>query len=212
MENEINYKYKQAESRTIFVVALTFVVMLGEIIIGFLSHSTALVADGVHMASHVLLIGLNWYAYYFVRKQERKGITIYSSEKVMQLSAFASGILLLLMSFFIFHESIEHMEVHHHMENYPMAFLIAIIGLVVNVVSAKALHTSHLQDNPNNHAAYLHVLSDVLTKIGVIIGLTCSYIWDFTWIDAAVGLITSIIVLVWARNLLVKSASVLISK
>lgn len=212
MEQTEKNRYKKDERRTIFVIVLTFFVMIGEIIAGLLAHSTALVADGIHMGSHVLLIGLNWYAYYFVRQQERRGIHIYSAEKVMQLSAFASGLLLLLMSVFIFHESIEHMEVHHHMRNYPMAFAIATIGLLVNVISARALHSEHPEDNPNNKAAYLHVLSDVLTKVGVIIGLACSFVWDFTWVDAAVGLATSIIVVVWACNLLRHSAAFLVRK
>lgn len=201
--------YYKEERRTLFVIVFTFIIMLLEIIIGYLSSSMALLADGVHMGSHVLLIGLNLFAYYFVRKQQKRHNNTYNAQKVMQLSAFTSGIMLMVASIFICSEGFEHMEAHHHMTSYPLALSIATIGLIVNLISARALHSEHFEDNPNNHAAYLHVMSDVLVKIGVIIGLVCSHLWDITWIDAALAIITGIIVLVWAINLTKKMAKVL---
>ncbi len=200
MNNKISPYYKD-ERRTLFVIALIFVVMLSEIIIGYLSNSMALLADGIHMGSHVLLIGLNLFAYYFVRKQQKKHNESYNAKKVMQLSAFTSGLMLVIMSIFICSEGFEHMKEHHHMGNFPLALGIAIVGLIVNSVSAHTLHSNHFEDNPNNHAVYLHILSDVMVKIGVIIGLICSYFWNIIWIDAALTIITGIIVLIWAINL-----------
>lgn len=206
MGNKNISPYYIEERRTLFVIVLTFIVMLAEVLIGYFSKSMALVADGIHMGSHVMLIGLNLFAYYFVRKQKERNNHTYDADRIMQLSAFTSGLLLLLMAVFICSEGFEHMEAHHHIENFPLALSIAVVGLVVNSISARVLHSDHFENNPNNHAAYLHVMSDVLVKIGVIIGLICSYIWDITWLDAIVAMITGVIVLMWAIGLLKRMA------
>ena len=96
-----NIERSSQEKRTAFVVIFAFCVMIAEVIVGLSSHSMALFADGVHMGSHVLVIGLNWAAYILVRRLENKGTTHYDTEKILNLSAFTSGILLILMAIFI---------------------------------------------------------------------------------------------------------------
>ena len=168
------------EKRTAFVVVFTFVMMLAEVVVGLLSHSMALFADGVHMGSHVLVIGLNWAAYVLVRRLENKGTTQYDSDKILNLSAFTSGIFLILMAVFIIVEAIERLTSNEGFLNYGFALGTAI----------------------NSHAAYLHVLSDALTEIGAIIGLLCAMFWNITWIDSLVAVVSAIVVLRWAKRLL----------
>ena len=190
------------EKRTAFVVVFTFVMMLAEVVVGLLSHSMALFADGVHMGSHVLVIGLNWAAYVLVRRLENKGTTQYDSDKILNLSAFTSGIFLILMAVFIIVEAIERLTSNEGFLNYGFALSTAIVGLIANTISASVLHGHHGTTDYNSHAAYLHVLSDALTEIGAIIGLLCAMFWNITWIDSLVAIVSAIVVLRWAKRLL----------
>lgn len=190
------------EKRTAFVVVFTFVMMLAEVVVGFLSHSMALFADGIHMGSHVLVIGLNWAAYVLVRRLESKGTTQYDSDKILSLSAFTSGIFLILMAVFIIVEAIERLTSNEGILNYGFALGTAIVGLIANTISASVLHGHHGTTDYNSHAAYLHVLSDALTEIGAIIGLLCAMFWNITWIDSLVAVVSAIVVLRWAKRLL----------
>ncbi len=190
------------EKRTAFVVVFTFVMMLAEVVVGFLSHSMALFADGIHMGSHVLVIGLNWAAYVLVRRLESKGTTQYDSDKILSLSAFTSGIFLILMAVFIIVEAIERLTSNEGILNYGFALGTAIVGLIANSISASVLHGHHGTTDYNSHAAYLHVLSDALTEIGAIIGLLCAMFWNITWIDSLVAVVSAIVVLRWAKRLL----------
>ncbi|MEZ7674941.1 cation diffusion facilitator family transporter [Prevotella sp. 20925_1_30] len=190
------------EKRTAFVVVFTFVMMLVEVVVGLLSHSMALFADGVHMGSHVLVIGLNWAAYVLVRRLESKGTTQYDSDKILNLSAFTSGIFLILMAVFIIVEAIERLTSNEGFLNYGFALSTAIVGLIANTISASVLHGHHGTTDYNSHAAYLHVLSDALTEIGAIIGLLCAMFWNITWIDSLVAVVSTIVVLRWAKRLL----------
>lgn len=190
------------EKRTAFVVVFTFVMMLAEVVVGFLSHSMALFADGIHMGSHVLVIGLNWAAYVLVRRLESKGTTQYDSDKILNLSAFTSGIFLILMAVFIIVEAIERLTSNEGILNYGFALGTAIVGLIANSISASVLHGHHGTTDYNSHAAYLHVLSDALTEIGAIIGLLCAMFWNITWIDSLVAVVSTIVVLRWAKRLL----------
>ena len=190
------------EKRTAFVVVFTFVMMLAEVVVGLLSHSMALFADGVHMGSHVLVIGLNWAAYVLVRRLESKGTTQYDSDKILSLSAFTSGIFLILMVVFIIVEAIERLTSNEGILNYGFALGTAIVGLIANTISASVLHGHHGTTDYNSHAAYLHVLSDALTEIGAIIGLLCAMFWNITWIDSLVAVVSAIVVLRWAKRLL----------
>ena len=190
------------EKRTAFVVVFTFVMMLAEVVVGLLSHSMALFADGVHMGSHVLVIGLNWAAYVLVRRLENKGTTQYDSDKILNLSAFTSGIFLILMAVFIIVEAIERLTSNEGFLNYGFALGTAIVGLIANTISASVLHGHHGTTDYNSHAAYLHVLSDALTEIGAMIGLLCAMFWNITWIDSLVAVVSAIVVLRWAKRLL----------
>ena len=190
------------EKRTAFVVVFTFVMMLAEVVVGLLSHSMALFADGVHMGSHVLVIGLNWAAYVLVRRLESKGTTQYDSDKILNLSAFTSGIFLILMAVFIIVEAIERLTSNEGILNYGFALGTAIVGLIANSISASVLHGHHGTTDYNSHAAYLHVLSDALTEIGAIIGLLCAMFWNITWIDSLIAVVSTIVVLRWAKRLL----------
>jgi len=184
-----------------WVVILTAVTMVIEIIFGITTRSMALLADGIHMGSHVLAIGLSWIAYIIVRKVSQNDKFTGDSDKILSLSGYTSGLLLLIFALVIIVEAIQRF-LHPVEIIYKEAILVAGIGLVVNVLSAILLHHDHEHSDHNIRAAYLHVLADALTSLSAIIGLTAAMIWDIPFIDAVAAIISSLVIIRWSVGLL----------
>ena len=142
------------ENSTMLVVILTAITMAVEIVFGLTTKSMALLADGIHMGSHVLAIGLCWVAYIFVRRVAKSENFTGNSEKILSLSGYSSGLILLMFAIVIMVEASVRFY-HPVVINYREAIMVAIIGLVVNVVSAFLLHHDHEQSDHNIRAAYL---------------------------------------------------------
>lgn len=201
------------EKRTAFVVIFSAVTMVLEIFFGLISHSMALLADGIHMGSHVMAIGLSWAAYILVRHLEKRADNPYDSDKILSLTAFASGIILLIFSLFIVVEAVERVLQTNVEISAKEAITVAVIGLVVNGICALVLDDHHHHDGDlNSHSAFLHVLADALTSIGAIIGLICAMIWGITWVDTAVAFVLSLVIIRWAKGLLQSTAQSLTKK
>lgn len=202
----------QSERKTAFVVLFSAVTMILEIIFGLFSKSMALLADGIHMGSHVLAIGLSWGAYVLVRRLERKHAENVDKDKVLSLSAYTSGVLLLVFALFIIVEAVERFFTPAVEIRYAEAMVVAAIGMVVNIICAIVLHDKHEHEDYNRHSAYLHVLADALTSLGAIFGLVCAMIWNVIWIDTLVALVCSLVIVRWAKNLLFDTGKALTSK
>ncbi|MCI6618164.1 MAG: cation diffusion facilitator family transporter [Prevotella sp.] len=200
------------EKRTAFVVVIALVAMALEITIGLYANSMALFADGIHQATHVLVIGLSWGAYILVRRLEARGDRVYDHDKVLGLAAYTSGVLLSVFALFILGQAVHRFTEPEVQIRYVEALVIAGIGLVVSSVCASVLHTSHGEGDYNSRSAYLHVLSDVLTSIGAIIGLLCGMIWNIVWLDAVVALLSALVILRWAWKLLCDTGRMLSRK
>lgn len=204
----------QGEKKTAFVVLFSAATMALEIFFGLFSNSMALLADGIHMGSHVLAIGLSWGAYVLVRRLEKRHADNVDSDKVLFLSAYTSGVLLLMFALFIIIEAAERFFSPSVEIRYVEAMIVAAIGMVVNIICAFVLHEKHGHEHEdyNRHSAYLHVLADALTSLGAIFGLICAMIWDITWIDTVVALVCSLVIIRWAKNLLFDTGKALTSK
>ena len=174
----------------------------------------ALLADGIHMGSHVLAIGLSWGAYALVRRLQKKQVNNIDNDKVLSLSAYTSGILLLMFAIFIIIEAAERFFTPAIEIKYTEAMIVAAIGMVVNIICAFVLHDNkgHQHEDYNRHSAYLHVVADALTSLGAIFGLICAMIWDITWIDTLVAVVCSAVIIRWAKNLLFDTGKILTSK
>lgn len=197
------------ESKTMWVVILTAITMVVEIVYGLTTKSMALLADGIHMGSHVLAIGLSWLAYVIVRRVSKNEKFSGSSNKILSLSGYSSGLMLLIFAFVIIVEAI-HRFYNPVTISYREAILVAIIGLVVNIASAFLLHHDHDHSDHNIRAAYLHVIADALTSVSAIIGLLIALIWNVTYIDTIAAVISSIIIIKWSIGLLRDSGKVLL--
>ena len=199
----------QHENRTMWVVLLTAVTMVVEIIFGVTTKSMALLADGIHMGSHVLAIGLSWIAYIIVRKVSDSDKFTGNAEKILSLSGYSSGLMLLIFAIVILVEAVE--RFYNPVEIvYKEAIMVAIIGLAVNVASAFLLHHDHEHSDHNIKAAYLHVIADALTSLSAILGLTAAMLWDIPFIDTIAAVISSMVIIKWSVGLLKNSGRVLL--
>ena len=185
--------FKNHESKTLWVVLLTAITMVVEIVYGLTTNSMALLADGIHMGSHVLAIGLSWLAYVIVRKLSKKQSFNGNTNKILSLSGYSSGLMLLIFAFFIMVEAVQRFF-HPVGIVYHEAILIAFIGLGVNIASVFLLHHDHEHSDHNIKAAYLHVIADALTSVTAIIGLFAAMVWGIPFIDTIAAVISSLVI------------------
>ncbi len=197
------------ERKTRWVVLLTAVTMVVEITAGIATKSMALLADGIHMGSHVLAIGLSWIAYILVRRLATNRKYAGNGDKVLSLSGYSSGLILLIFAVVIMVEAIERLY-NPVVIIYREAILVAAIGLVVNIISAILLHHDHEHSDHNIRAAYLHVIADAITSVSAILGLAAAAIWDVSFIDAVAALASSLVIIKWSIGLLKDSGKVLL--
>jgi cation diffusion facilitator family transporter len=183
--------------------------MVVEIFYGLTTNSMALLADGIHMGSHVLAIGLSWIAYIIVRKVSRNENFAGKSDKILSLSGYSSGLMLLIFAFVILYEAIIRLMNPSEIL-FKEAILVAVIGLIVNIISAFLLHHEHEHSDHNIKAAYLHVIADALTSVTAIIGLTAAMLWNIIWFDALGAIISSFVIIRWSIGLLKDSGKVLL--
>jgi len=200
---------RKYEQKTMWVAILTSITMVVEIIFGLTTKSMALLADGIHMGSHVLAIGLSWLAYIIVRRVSDNEKYSGKSDKILSLSGYSSGLMLLIFAIVIMAESVKRFynpaEIKYH-----EAILIAIIGLIVNIVSAILLHHDNQHSDHNIRAAYLHVIADALTSVSAILGLTAAMIWGIAHIDTIAAVLSSILIIRWSVGLLKDSGKILL--
>jgi cation diffusion facilitator family transporter len=214
--------------RTLWVVILTLVMMVGEIAAGYLTGSMALLADGFHMATHAGALGIAAAAYAFARRHSDNGAFSFGTGKVGDLGGFASALILGLISLGIGVESLIRLFEPTQVQ-FGTAILIAVLGLAVNIVSALLLaggtghghahthdhghahHHSHGEDN-NLRSAYVHVLADAVTSVLAIVALLAGKFLGWVWLDPAMGIVGAVVIARWAWLLMKDTASVLLDK
>ena len=197
------------EKRTLWVVYLTAATMIIEIIFGYWTNSMALLADGYHMASHVFALGLAWIAYFVSRKYSSKEHYSFSKTKMLALSGFTSAIVLQIIAIIMAVQSFERLMNPLEIK-FNEAIIIAIIGLIVNALSAYFLHHDHEHHDHNIRSAYLHVLADGLTSITAIIALTAGMYFKLYSLDSISGIISSVVITKWSFELIKGSGKDLI--
>jgi len=218
-------EHRGNERRTWWVVALTAAMMLGEVLGGSIFGSMALLADGWHMATHAAALGIAGLAYLFARQHARNPRFAFGTGKFGELAAFSSALILALIAIQIAYESMTRL-VHPVPIAYGEAIFIAVLGLLVNLLSAWLLrddthhhgghegvdsHAHHHHDRDHNlRAAYLHVLADAATSVLAILALLVAMLSDWTWADPAVGIIGSVVIVSWAYGLIRDSGAVLL--
>lgn len=223
--------------RSILVLSISFTVMVVEIFGGYAFNSMALLADGWHMGTHTIAIGITVLAYLYAKNKANDPSFAFGTWKVEILGAYTSALLLIFVGLTMGYESIERLFNPKTIE-YGYAIATALIGLLVNALSALILgHHSHdhhhghthtvghshghgraddsdnkspLETDLNLKAAYIHVITDAITSLLAIIALIAGLLFDWNWMDPLMGIVGSILVLLWSRSLIKQTTSILI--
>ena len=208
--------HERAEARTRLVVYLTAVFMVVEIAAGLIFGSMALLADGVHMATHVGALGLAAWAYWMARRHARNRQFSFGSGKFGDLAAFASALVLGIISLAIAAESA--MRLYSPIViHYGEAMVVGAVGLLVNLISAMVLAgDDHDAGDPGHHhdynlrAAYVHVLADAATSVMALLALGAGLFLGWRALDPIVGIAGAIVIARWSIQLMQQSGRVLL--
>jgi cation diffusion facilitator family transporter len=211
-----------AERGTRAVMWITAAMMVVEIWAGWWFNSMALLADGWHMSSHALALGLSAFAYVAARRYARDERFAFGTWKIEVLAGFASALFLLGIAILMAVASLERLIVPQQV-HFREAIAVAMVGLSVNVVCALILgrahdhrgkvhaHQEHAHDL-NLRSAYLHVIADAATSILAMVALVGGLLLGLTWLDPAMGIIGAILVARWAWGLLRDTSRVLLDR
>ena len=214
-----------AEKSTLRVAILTAVMMVVEITGGWYYNSMALLADGWHMSSHTVALGLSLLAYVCARRFAHDPRFSFGTWKIEVLGGYTSAIFLVMVAGLMIFQSVERLIAPSPI-HYDQAIVIAIVGLLVNLVSAWLLKDGHHHHHDHAHrhddhahqghhdlnlrSAYMHVLADAATSVLAIIALFGGKLWGASWLDPVMGLVGAVLVSVWAYGLLRDTGRVLL--
>ena len=221
-------KEQAGERRTVIVTIVTAVMMVVEILAGIVFGSMALLADGLHMASHATALGINSFAYIYARRHSNDKGFNFGTGKVNTLGGFTGAILLGFFALFMVWESVKRMFAPVGIA-FNSAIFVAVVGLVVNMVSVFILDTRKKSDHSHEHdshehydrghehdhnlqSAYLHVVADALTSVLAIVALLCAKYLGLILMDPLMGIIGGVMVFRWSLGLLLTTSHVLLDK
>lgn len=224
-----------AQKKILIATILTAVMMILEILGGWIFNSMALLADGWHMSSHMLALGLAYFAYRMARQYASDSRFSFGTWKIEILAGYSSAILLMVVALLMGIQSIERLfnpVTIHFNEAIP----IAVVGLVINLVCAWLLHDGghehhhhhhhshhhhhddhhqHTHDHHHHHdlnqkAAFLHVVADAVTSVLAIIALFAAKYFSWNFLDALLGIIGALLVAKWSWGLIQETGKTLL--
>jgi cation diffusion facilitator family transporter len=213
---------RHGESRTLIVIGITGAMMAIELIAGIIFGSMALLADGLHMASHAVALSINAFAYIYARRNARNTQYSFGTGKVNALGGFTGAVLLAVFALIMAVESFERLIKPIEII-FNQAIFVAVLGLLVNGVCVFILdvgdrghshdghHYSHRHDH-NLKSAYLHVLADAVTSILAIVALLAAKYFGFIWMDPAMGIVGALLVARWSVGLLRSTSGILLDR
>jgi len=227
---------KPGEARTVVVIVITAAMMVVEMVAGIAFGSMALLADGLHMASHAVALGISAFAYIYARRHAHDERYSFGTGKVNAIGGFTGAVLLAIFAAMMGCESVGRFIFPVSIA-FNQAIFVAFLGLIVNGLSVFILGHSHETDHHhddrshededacaiehsdhhhhhdhNLRAAYFHVLADALTSLLAIFALLAGKYYGLVWMDPLMGIVGSVLVAKWSFGLLRTTSSVLLDR
>lgn len=219
---------RPGERRTLLVIAVASAMMIVEVAAGLAFGSMALLADGLHMGSHVAALGVNAFAYVYARRRAHDPRFSFGTGKVNALGGFTGALLLAVFALWMVGESVQRLVQPVEIA-LDQAILVALLGLVVNGASMMILGhgdsgaaptrqpRAHTHTHPHHHdhnlrSAYLHVLADALTSLLALAALLAAKYSGARWMDPAVGVVGAALVARWSFDLFRSTSAVLLDR
>ncbi len=201
---------KKNENKTLIVIIFTLITMAAEIVFGYITNSMALLADGFHMGTHALALTIAYGAYIFIRKIQNKKNHDIVSQKASSLAGFTSALFLMITGLWLIYESTERFLFPQSI-SFNEAILVAVIGLLVNLICVIIMENKDSKDTDYNYkAAYLHILADAMTSVFAIIALLAGKYFGFIFLDPIMGYIGAFLIIRWSVNLIKNTGYILL--
>jgi cation diffusion facilitator family transporter len=208
------------QRKMLWVIIISFITMVVEIVTGKLTGSMALLADGWHMGSHVAALFLSYLVYQMARSKSFNAHFTFGSAKLYSLGGYTSAIGLAIIAIFMGSESISRFLNPVTIE-FNEALMVCVIGLVVNLLSAWILNDHHHHDDHdhdhshddhdhhhdhNHQSALAHVLADALTSVTAMVALLIGKYYGILWMDPLIGVLGALVILKWSFSLIQNAA------
>ncbi|MFT7003579.1 MAG: cobalt-zinc-cadmium efflux system protein [Sulfurimonas sp.] len=187
-------------------LVITFVTMIAEFVFGFLSNSLALISDAIHMFTHSFALIISLIAIIIASKQAPVDKT-FGYYRVEVLAAFVNGITIILSIFWILYEAVDR-YFNPSQIDLKTAGIVAIVGLIVNIITGVILMQGD-KENVNLKSAFIHMLSDALSSVAIIIGYVIIYYTSWYFIDILLALLVAVVIGKWAYTVLKQSIQTL---
>ena len=206
-EHDLRQQSAGGRKDLLIALSITLLMMIAEVIGGLLSNSLALLSDAGHMLTDNLALLLSFFAMKFATMPatEKRTFGFYRLEI---LAALINGIILALISLYIIYEAYLRLINPQPVEG-TLMLIVASIGLIANIIGAFIL-VKHSHANLNIRGAYLHILGDALSSIGVVIGGVIILFSGWYLIDPLLSILISLVIIYGAWVLVKESVSILL--
>lgn len=190
-----------------WALGITLITMFLEFFYGFLSNSLALISDAIHMFTHSFALIVSLLAIILASKTApiSKTFGYYRAEV---LAAFINGITIVLSIIWIVYEAIERF-LNPQIIDIKMAMIVAVIGLIINIITGAILMQGD-KNNINLKSAFVHMLSDALSSVAIIIGYIVIYFTSWYFIDVILAVLVALVIAKWAIEILKNSTNTLL--
>ena len=190
----------------LFSVGLNLAITVAEFVGGFLSNSLALLSDALHNLSDTLAIALSYIALRFGNRPSDEHNT-FGFRRYEILAALFNAVVLIGISIYLFAEAWQRF-MHPQPIRAGLMLAVALIGFVANLASILLLHADS-KENLNVRSAYLHLLGDTLSSVGVIVGGITIHYLGWTWVDPLVTVLVGIVIIRHAWEVVAETVGIL---
>lgn len=188
-------------------IVLTALVMLIEAVGGVVSNSLALLSDAGHMLTHLLALFISLLALIFSTRPPTSKKT-FGFYRLEILAALLNSLLLLLVTLWIFYQAYQRFYFPQPVASTEM-FVIGLVGLATNLITAFLL-SGATRKGLNLQSAFLHMIGDTLSSLGVVAAAGVIYFTQWWFLDPLLGVLLSIVILFWAFKLMMESINILL--
>jgi len=202
-----NHQHNEPNKKNLLIsVLLNAIITLAEFIGGILSNSLALISDAVHNLSDTMAIIISYFAL-LIGKKDSTTKNTFGFKRIEILAALFNAVVLIVISIYLFYEAYERFINPEPIKG-KMMFIVASIGLLGNLISVLLLHKDSSY-NLNIKAAYMHLIGDTLSSVGVILGSVLIYFWDVYWIDPLLTIIIGLVIIKATWSILKETIEIL---
>lgn len=208
MGNNHNHsQHKQTQGKNLlFSIVLNVIITIAQVIGGLVSGSLALISDALHNFSDVLSLVFSYVAHKLSKKKASVNQT-FGYKRAELIAAFVNAMTLIIVALFLVYGAVERFFNPQHIAS-DLVIWLSILGIVVNGLSAFTLKKD-ADKNLNMKSAYLHLFTDMLASVAVLIGGLLMKYFQWFWVDSVMTLVIAIYLIIVGFDLLKKSTQIL---